>query len=279
MLLLCGLLLALVRDGCLGGQIGHGLLHHGADALCRLARTGHQAGAQALAHFLRKALVGGAGLGMKSTLLLLQLAAQGVDTCFANPGTTELDVVRSMETQDAVRCVIGLQENVCTGAADGYGRMLGRPAATLLHLGPGYGNGVANLHNARRAHTPVLNVIGDHATDHKKYDAPLESDIEPLTDWTHGWVRRTRSGADIGRDAAEGGGSDRRTGRQDGEPHQRVDHLARLLRRRRIVQVDKGPAVHGLPQRWEVVSHELDPVIAVLKLWTGLCRGQNRGIR
>jgi len=99
--------------------------------------------------------------------------------------------------------VLCLFEGVATGAADGYARIAGRPAATLLHLGPGLGNGLANLHNARRAHTPVLNVIGDHATDHKKYDAPLESDIEPLTDWTHGWVRRTRSGADIGRDAAE----------------------------------------------------------------------------
>src|SRR5690606_17163588 len=90
------------------------------------------------------------------------LSDAGVDTCFANPGTTELDLVRALETRDEVRCVIGLQENVCTGAADGYGRMQGRPAATLLHLGPGFANGIANLHNARRARTPIVNVIGDH---------------------------------------------------------------------------------------------------------------------
>ncbi|MBV5294555.1 MAG: acetolactate synthase large subunit [Curvibacter lanceolatus] len=136
-------------------------------------------------------------------LLLAQLAAQGVDTCFANPGTTELDVVRSMETQDAVRCVIGLQENVCTGAADGYGRMLGRPAATLLHLGPGFANGIANLHNAKRAHTPIVNLIGDHTSWHLPFDAPLSSDIESLARPVSGWVHRIDSVADAAPAAAQ----------------------------------------------------------------------------
>lgn len=136
-------------------------------------------------------------------LLLAELAAQGVDTCFANPGTTELDVVRSLETQEAVRCVIGLQENVCTGAADGYGRMLGRPAATLLHLGPGFANGIANLHNAKRAHTPIVNVIGDHTSWHLPYDAPLSSDIESLAWPVSGWVHRIESVADAAPAAAE----------------------------------------------------------------------------
>lgn len=118
------------------------------------------------------------------------LSGEGVDTCFANPGTTELDLVRGLEARDEIRCVVGLQENVCTGAADGYGRMLGRPAATLLHLGPGFANGIANLHNARRAHTPIVNIIGDHASWHVAYDAPLTSDIESLARPVSGWVHR-----------------------------------------------------------------------------------------
>lgn len=131
------------------------------------------------------------------------LSGEGVDTCFANPGTTELDLVRALEGQDSIRCVIGLQENVCTGAADGYGRMLGRPAATLLHLGPGFANGIANLHNARRARTPIVNLIGDHASWHLPFDAPLTSDIESLARPVSGWVHRIDSTADAPRAAAE----------------------------------------------------------------------------
>lgn len=120
----------------------------------------------------------------------------GVDTCFANPGTTELDLVRALETNASIRCVLGLQENVCTGAADGYGRMSSRPAATLLHLGPGFANGIANLHNARRARTPIVNIIGDHASWHLPFDAPLTSDIESLARSVSGWVYRVDSSAD-----------------------------------------------------------------------------------
>ncbi|HYF20256.1 MAG TPA: acetolactate synthase large subunit [Ramlibacter sp.] len=128
--------------------------------------------------------------------LLQVLREEGVDTWFANPGTTELDLVRAVEVCDGVRVVLGLQENVCTGAADGYGRMTGRPAATLLHLGPGFANGIANLHNARRARTPIVNVIGDHASWHLPYDAPLTSDIESLARPVSGWVRRIASASD-----------------------------------------------------------------------------------
>ncbi|WP_017762378.1 thiamine pyrophosphate-binding protein, partial [Pseudacidovorax intermedius] len=131
------------------------------------------------------------------------LSGEGVDTCFANPGTTELDLVRALEGQDSIRCVIGLQENVCTGAADGYGRMTGRPAATLLHLGPGFANGIANLHNARRARTPIVNLIGDHTSWHLPFDAPLTSDIESLARPVSGWVHRIDSTADAPRAAAE----------------------------------------------------------------------------
>lgn len=131
------------------------------------------------------------------------LAGEGVDTCFANPGTTELDLVRALESHDEIRCVVGLQENVCTGGADGYGRMLGRPAATLLHLGPGFANGIANLHNARRAHTPIVNIIGDHTSWHLPYDAPLTSDIESLARPVSGWVRRIDSVEDSALAGAE----------------------------------------------------------------------------
>ncbi|MBS9533561.1 acetolactate synthase large subunit [Mycobacterium sp. M1] len=135
--------------------------------------------------------------------LIATLVGSNVRVCFANPGTSEMHFVAALDSVPQMRGVLCLFEGVVTGAADGYARIAGRPAATLLHLGPGLSNGLANLHNARRAHVPVVNVIGDHATYHKKYDAPLESDIEPLTDWTHGWTRRTDCGADVGRDAAE----------------------------------------------------------------------------
>jgi acetolactate synthase-1/2/3 large subunit len=135
--------------------------------------------------------------------LITTLVDSDVQVCFANPGTSEMHFVAALDSVPQMRAVLCLFEGVVTGAADGYARIAGKPAATLLHLGPGLGNGLANLHNARRAHVPLVNIIGDHATYHKKYDAPLESDIEPLTDWAHGWVRRTAAGADVGRDAAE----------------------------------------------------------------------------
>jgi acetolactate synthase-1/2/3 large subunit len=101
-----------------------------------------------------------------------------------------------------MRGVLGLFEGVVTGAADGYTRIAEKPAATLLHLGPGLGNGLANLHNARRAHTPIVNIIGDHATYHKKYDAPLESDIKAIAGSLKGWVRSSDSTTNVGADAA-----------------------------------------------------------------------------
>lgn len=131
-------------------------------------------------------------------LLLDALRQQGVEMCFANPGTTELDLVRAMGHVPQMRSVIGLQENICTGAADGYGRMLGKPACTLLHLGPGFANGIANLHNARRARTPIINIIGDQASWHLPFDAPLTSDIESLARPVSGWVHRVASAHECG---------------------------------------------------------------------------------
>ncbi|MBS0282076.1 MAG: acetolactate synthase large subunit, partial [Proteobacteria bacterium] len=107
------------------------------------------------------------------------LAASGIDTCFANPGTSEMHFVAALD-KSPIRAVLCLFEGVVTGAADGYGRMAGKPAATLLHLGPGFANGIANLHNARRASTPVVNIVGDHASWHNRYDAPLMSDIQGI---------------------------------------------------------------------------------------------------
>ena len=126
-------------------------------------------------------------------LSLIQTAVNaGVEVCFANPGTTEMQIVALFDQVPEVRVVLGLFEGVCTGAADGWARMTGRPAATLLHLGPGFANGIANLHNARRARTPVVNWIGDHATHHRSFDAPLTSDIAALTN-SVGWTRTVKS--------------------------------------------------------------------------------------
>ncbi len=134
--------------------------------------------------------------------LLRSLVASGVDTCFANPGTSEMHFIAALDGVPEMRAVLTLFEGVATGAADGYARMAGRPAATLLHLGPGLGNGLANLHNARRAGIGVVNVVGDHATTHAKYDAPLQSDIAAIAGAVSGWVRESTLTAGIGADAA-----------------------------------------------------------------------------
>jgi acetolactate synthase-1/2/3 large subunit len=134
--------------------------------------------------------------------LLATLQENGVNVCFANPGTSEMHFVAALDDATKMRAVLCLFEGVATGAADGYGRVRGTPAATLLHLGPGLGNGWANLHNARRAHTPVVNIVGDHATYHAVYDAPLQSNIEDLARPLEGWFRRSSSSSDISSDTA-----------------------------------------------------------------------------
>jgi acetolactate synthase I/II/III large subunit len=135
--------------------------------------------------------------------LIRTLVSCGVDTCFTNPGTSEMHFVAALDAVPEMRGVLALFEGVATGAADGYARMAGRPAATLLHLGPGLGNGLANLHNARKGRSPVVNIVGDHATYHKQYDAQLESDIETVARNVSSWVRWSQRPADVGRDAAE----------------------------------------------------------------------------
>ena len=130
------------------------------------------------------------------------LTEGGIDTCFANPGTSEMHLVAALDRANSIRCVLGLFEGVVTGMADGYARMVERPAATLLHLGPGLGNGIANLHNARKARTPIVNIVGEHATYHRGFNAPLTSDIEGLAKPVSHWVRTTRSAQAIGHDTA-----------------------------------------------------------------------------
>src|SRR5207244_6242213 len=119
------------------------------------------------------------------------LLGDGVYLCFANPGTSEMAFVAALDRKPQMRCILGLFEGVVTGAADGYGRMTGRPAATLLHTGPGLANGLANLHNARRARTPIVNIVGDHATYHQALDAPLTSDIVGVARNVSRWVRES----------------------------------------------------------------------------------------
>ncbi len=126
------------------------------------------------------------------------LLVNGIDVCFANPGTSEMHFVAALDRKPEMRCVLGLFEGVATGAADGYGRMTGKPAATLLHTGPGLANGLANLHNARRARTPLLNIVGDHAAYHLPYDAPLTTDIDSLARPMSNFVRRIEGSEDVG---------------------------------------------------------------------------------
>lgn len=135
--------------------------------------------------------------------LVHTLIDSGVDVCFANPGTSEMHFVAALDKVPGMRCVLGLFEGVVTGAADGYYRIADRPAATLLHLGPGLANGLANLHNAKKARSGIVNVVGDHATKHLLLDAPLTSDIEALARPMSHWVRSSRSAAGLAGDGAE----------------------------------------------------------------------------
>jgi len=129
--------------------------------------------------------------------LIQTLANCDVEVCFANPGTSEMQLVAAIDKQDGMRAVLGLFEGVVTGAADGYARMADKPAATLLHLGPGFANGMANIHNAKRAFAPMVNIVGDHAVHHLEYDAPLTSDLNSVVAPMSDWVRCSKSPQDL----------------------------------------------------------------------------------
>ena len=135
--------------------------------------------------------------------LLTTLVSNGVDVCFTNPGTSEMHFVAALDEVEGMRCVLCLFEGVLSGAADGYARMARKPASTLLHLGPGLGNALANIHNARKGHMPMINIVGDHATYHLEYDAPLTSDIEGIAGPVSHWVYTSRAPGEIARDGAE----------------------------------------------------------------------------
>src|SRR5262245_32267781 len=134
--------------------------------------------------------------------LVHTLLGCGVDTCFTNPGTSEMHFVAALDRIPGMRCVLALQENIVTGAADGYYRMTGKPAATLLHCGPGLANGLSNLHNARRARSGIVNIVGDQATYHRPLDAPLTADAEGWARPVSTFVRTTPSSEKVGGDAA-----------------------------------------------------------------------------
>ena len=134
--------------------------------------------------------------------LVRTLLAGGVNICFTNPGTSEMHFVAALDKVPGMRCVLGLFEGVLTGAADGYYRMSGKPASTLLHLGPGLANGLANLHNAKKANSGIVNVVGEHTTYHIKHDAPLTSDIEGVARPMSHWVRTSLSSMDVAGDGA-----------------------------------------------------------------------------
>ncbi len=134
--------------------------------------------------------------------LLRTLVASGIEVCFGNPGTSEMHFVSALDRVPGMRAVLGLFEGVATGAADGYARMTGRPAATLLHLGPGLANGLANLHNARKARVPMVNIIGNHATAHQRYDAPLTSDVPAFANTVSHWVASSQTSRTVAADAA-----------------------------------------------------------------------------
>ncbi len=134
--------------------------------------------------------------------LVATLVESGVEVCFANPGTSEMHFVTALDRIPGMRPVLCLFEGVATGAADGYARMTGKPACTLLHLGPGFANGMANMHNARRAQSPMVNIVGDHATYHERYNAPLNSNVKGFAEAISHWVYRSRSSRTVAADAA-----------------------------------------------------------------------------
>ena len=135
--------------------------------------------------------------------LVRTLLKGGIDVSFANPGTSEMHYVAALDKIDGMRCVLCLFEGVVTGAADGYARMAGKPAATLLHLGPGLGNALANLHNAKKATSPIVNIVGEHAPHHIQYNSPLTSDIEGIAWPVSAWVKTSMTSNAVGPDGAE----------------------------------------------------------------------------
>ena len=180
--------------------------------------------------------------------LVRTLLAGGVDVCFTNPGTSEMHFVAALDKVPGMRCVLGLFEGVVTGAADGYYRMLDKPASTLLHLGPGLANGLANLHNAKKASSGIVNIVGEHATYHIAHDAPLTSDIEGVAGPMSHWVQDV---AGLRAGIAADGAPRHRGGAPDARPDRDVDPAGRYrlgTGRRRCRDRTADSAAEGVRQ-------------------------------
>ena len=182
-----------------------------------------------------------------------------VDLCFTNPGTSEMHFVAALDKIEGMRCVLGLHETVVTGAADGYYRMADRPAATLLHLGPGLANGLANLHNAKKARSGIVNIVGDHAVDHLALDAPLTSDIHAVAGPMSHWVRTSPSVDAIAADGAEA----------IRQANARPGRIATLVLPANVawseVPHDQGPAQKTLAQPSKPPSQDFDQIVKALR--------------
>ncbi len=189
--------------------------------------------------------------------LVHTLLASGIDICFANPGTSEMHFVAALDRVEGMRCILGMAETVVTGCADGYGRMAGRPASTLLHCGPGFANGIANVHNARRAHTPMVNLVGDQAHYHRPFDAPLTADTEGLARASSDWVRVCASSETLGADGAAAVQSAKTAPGQ----------IATLIMPADTAWKDGGIVAEPLPvpPRQAVTPHTIDAIARVLR--------------
>lgn len=193
--------------------------------------------------------------------LVQSLVAGGVNVCFANPGTSEIHIVAALDRVPGMRSVLGLFEGVVTGAADGYARMAEKPACTLLHLGPGLANGLANLHNAHRARVPIINLVGQHATFHLQHDAPLTSDVEGIARPYSKWLKTSTSAAEVGRDGVEAMLEARRSPGQ----------IATL-----IVPADVAWGEGGVAASLGVISEAKLPGSAAIDLAAEMLRGRER---
>ena len=189
--------------------------------------------------------------------LVRTLIDGGIEVCFTNPGTSEMHFCAALDRVPGLRCVLGLFEGVVTGAADGYGRMRDFPSATLLHTGPGLGNGLANLHNARKARSPVVNIVGEHATYHIRHDAPLTSDIEGIAAPVSDWVKTSRNAEDVSRDGAQAIAEARKT----------PGRIATLILPADTAwnEASSGATVPSVPNPETVNSNALDECVRVLR--------------
>ncbi len=193
--------------------------------------------------------------------LIETLADCGVDLCLANPGTSEMHLVQALDKVPRMRSVLALFEGVCTGAADGYGRMTGKPAATLLHLGPGLANGIANLHNARKAGTPIINIVGNHPQFHIGYDAPLTSDIDTLARNYSSWIKSCSTAATLAQD-----GADAYTATLSATPGSQGQIATLIMGADAAWEDSPGPAsANAIPNRAKIDSASIEKIAKVLE--------------